>query len=77
MYLSTTYRYGQELADITSKFILENNEQSRKNIKSIKKLEQPIEICEYKSYAEYEEINRVVHKLYNENPNDQIQKHHR
>ena len=39
MYLSTTYRYGQELADITSKFILENNEQSRKNIKSIKKLE--------------------------------------
>ena len=72
MYLSTTYRYGQELADITSKFILENNEQSRKNIKSIKKLEQPIEICEYKSYAEYEEINRLVHKLYNENPNDQI-----
>lgn len=25
MFLSTTYRYGQELADITSKFVLEND----------------------------------------------------
>lgn len=72
MYLSTTYRYGQELADITSKFILENDEQSRKNIKSIKNLEHPIEFCEYKSYEEYEEINKVVHKLYKENPNNEI-----
>ncbi len=72
MYLSTTYRYGQELADITSKFILENNEQSKKNIKSIKKLEHPIEICEYKAYEEYEEINKLVHKLYKEDPNNNI-----
>lgn len=72
MYLSTTYRYGQELANITSKFILENDEQSRKNIKSIKNLEHPIEFCEYKSYDEYEEINKVVHKLYKENPNNEI-----
>lgn len=72
MYLSTTYRYGQELADITSKFILENDEQSRKNIKSIKNLEHPIELCEYKAYEEYEEINKLVHKLYIENPNNEI-----
>lgn len=72
MYLSTTYRYGQELADITSKFILENDEQSRKIIKSIKRLAHPIEICEYKEYEEYEEINRLVHKLYMENPNNEI-----
>lgn len=72
MYLSTTYRYGQELADITSKFILENDEQSRKSIKSIKKLEHPIELCEYNGYEEYEEINKIVHKLYIENSNNNI-----
>ena len=72
MYLSTTYRYGQELADITSKLILENDEQSKKNIKSIKNLEHPIELCEYGAYDEYEEINKIVHKLYSENPNNNI-----
>ena len=72
MYLSTTYRYGQELADITSNFVLQNEEQSRKTIKSIKNLEHPIEICEYKAYSEYEEINKIVHKLYKENPDYEI-----
>ncbi len=72
LYLSTTYRYGQELADITSKFILENNEQSKKDIKAIKNLEHPIEMCEYTGYEEYDEINRIVHKLYKENPNNNI-----
>lgn len=67
MYLSTTYRYGQELADITSKFILENEEQSRKNIKAIKHLKHPIELCEYKAFEEYEKINKIVHDLYQEN----------
>ena len=72
MYLSTTYRYGQELADITSKFVLENDEQSKKNIKAIKNLEHPIEFCEYKPYEEYEEINKIVHKIYKDNPNNEI-----
>lgn len=72
MYLSTTYRYGQELADRTSKFVLENDEQSRKSIKAIKNLEHPIEFCEYKAYEEYEEINKIIHKIYKENPNDEI-----
>ena len=72
LYLSTTYRYGQELADITSKFILENNSQSKKNIKSIKNLKNPIEICEYKEYEEYYEINKIVHKLYDENSQSNI-----
>lgn len=72
MYLSTTYRYGQELADITSKFVLQNDQQSRKNIKSIKNLEHPIELCEYKEFEEYEEINKIVHRLYMENSNNEI-----
>ena len=72
MYLSTKYRYGQELADITSKFILENDEQSKKNIKSIKNLKDPIEVCEYKEFEEYDEIYKIVCKLYKENPDDEI-----
>jgi len=72
MYLSTTYRYGQELADITSKFILENSQQSKKVIKSIKHLKHPIELCEYSAYEEYEQINKLVHMLYGENPDDEI-----
>lgn len=72
MILSTTYRYGQELVDITSKFILENEEQSYKQIKSIKSLENPIEICECREYETFEKINKIVHKIYNENPDDKI-----
>lgn len=72
LYLSTTYRYGQELVDITSEFILKNEEQSKKNIKAIKNLENPIELYEYKPLLEDEEIYKLVHKLYNENPDYQI-----
>ena len=72
MYLSTTYRYGQELAKVTSDFILKNEAQSKKKIKSIKRLEHPIEIVEYEWYKEYEKINDLVHKLYEENYNSNI-----
>ncbi len=72
MYLSTTYRYGQELVDITSKFILENDKQSKKSIKAVKTLKNPIDICEYEPFSEDEEIYNLIHKLYNENPNYQI-----
>lgn len=72
MYLSTTYRYGQELANVTSDFILKNEAQSKKKIKSIKRLEHPIEIVEYEWYKEYERINDLVHKLYEENHNSNI-----
>jgi len=72
MYLSTTYRYGQELVDITSEFILENEEQSTKKIKSLKHLKEPIEIYEYKEFEEYKEVYKLIHKLYKENPKNNI-----
>ena len=72
MYLSTTYRYGQELVDITSKFILENDKQSKKSIKAVKTLKNPIDIYEYEPFSEDKEIYNLIHKLYNENPNYQI-----
>ena len=72
MYLSTTYRYGQELADITSEFILKNEEQSRKSLKAIKTLENPIELCEYSEFEEYDKINELIHKIYEKNAQDEI-----
>lgn len=72
MYLSTTYRYGQELADITSKFVLENDEQSRKSIRAIKNLEHPIELCTYKPYGEERKVYDLVHEIHKQNPNAKI-----
>ena len=72
MYLSTTYRYGQELANITSEFILKNEEQSFKKIKAIKHLNNPIEISEYSFLDEYENIYKLVHKIYEKKPNCRI-----
>lgn len=72
MYLSTTYRYGQELVNISSEFILKNEEQTIKNIKSVKHLNNPIEMCEYEKTEEYKKINELVHKIYSENSNYKI-----
>lgn len=72
MILSTTYRYGQELADIAGEFVLANNEQSLKEIKSIKHLEEPIEIIEYPTNCEAKVIYELIHKIYEENPKHKI-----
>ena len=72
MILSTTYRFGQELVDISSKFILENKEQIYKKIKSPKHLKYPIEIHTYNYFDEYKTINDIIHQLYANNPNDNI-----
>ena len=72
MYLSTTYRYGQELVNITSDFILRNDKQSKKRIKSIKRLKDPIKIYRYTNNNEYDVINNLVKELYYKNPNKNI-----
>lgn len=45
---------------------------AKNKIKSTKKLQHPIEFCEYKPYEEDAEIYKVVRKLYEEHPNDRI-----
>lgn len=72
MFLTTTYRYGQELVDISSKFILANKEQSQKKLKAIKKLEHPVEIVRFIDYEEEKKINEIIHKIYENNPKDKI-----
>lgn len=47
--ITNTYRNSQELIDIAGKFILKNQKQIKKNLKSNKKLKCPITIIKYKS----------------------------
>lgn len=72
MLLSTTYRYGQELVDISSNFIVKNKEQSDKKIKSIKHLENPIEILEYAQGEEEKTIYEIIKTIYQNNSADKI-----
>lgn len=71
-FLSTTYRYGQELADISSNFLSVNDEQSKKKIKAIKSLKTPVEIINYSQNNEEEKVFEVVERLYRKNPEDMI-----
>lgn len=71
LFLSTTYRYGQELVEISSNFLAVNEEQSKKKLKAIKSLKNPVKIVEYFSYEE-EAVFKTVEKLYKRNPDDMI-----
>lgn len=48
--ISNTYRNSQELIDIAGKFIMKNNMQIKKNLKSDKHIKDPIIIVRYKKY---------------------------
>jgi len=72
MLISATYRYGQELVDISSKFILKNQKQSNKKLKSNKNLSHPIEIIEYLPGEREEQIYNIIKMLYEKNKNNKI-----
>ena len=54
--ITTTYRNSGELVNIAGNFIMKNDKQIPKNLKSDKHLEYPIEVC-------YESTKRVLKKL--------------
>lgn len=49
--ITNTYRFSQELIDISSKFILKNKKQIKKSLKSNKHLDRPIRIIRYINYV--------------------------
>lgn len=61
--LSTTYRYGQDLADISGEFLSANSEQTKKKIHSNKNLENPIEFVNYE-YDQFESVFKLVERIY-------------
>ncbi len=56
-----TYRNSQELIDIAGNFIMKNKRQIKKNLKSIKHIENPIEFIEYKNKNDL--INKISIEL--------------
>ncbi len=50
--LSQTYRYSQELTQISARFIQQNPEQFKKRVYSTKTLKNPVLIAEYKDFAD-------------------------
>lgn len=72
--LSRTHRYGQELANITSEFVMRNNKLTKKILKSHKHLENPIITIEYaiNREDEFEKIYELICELYIKNPNKEI-----
>ena len=47
--ITNTYRFSKDLIDVTSKFILKNKKQIRKELKSFKHIDNPIQIYKYKN----------------------------
>lgn len=56
MKITNTYRNSQELIDIAGKFIQKNNKQISKNLKSNKRLNNPITIIKYKKNNQTKKI---------------------
>lgn len=47
LYLNNTHRNSQELIDVAGSFVMENDKQFKKNLKSAKHLENPIQVITY------------------------------
>ena len=72
--LNRTHRYGQELADITSKFVMRNEKLTRKILESHKHLESPVQIVKYalNREDEFSKIFELVEELHLKHPNREI-----
>ena len=59
--INNTYRNSQELIDIAGSFVMKNPNQIKKNLKSIKHIDNPIEIIKYHNYKK--EFKELLNKL--------------
>lgn len=66
--IDNTYRNSQELIDIAGKFIMKNNYQLKKDLKSNKHNLSPIKMIEY-TYDFNEKLEELLINIYNENKN--------
>lgn len=64
--IDNTYRNSQELIDIAGNFIMKNNYQLKKNLKSNKHNSNPIKMIEY-TYDFNEKLEELLNNIYNEN----------
>ena len=60
--IENTYRNSQELIDIAGSFIMKNKSQIKKNLKSKKHIDYPIEIIHYKDFIKV--FIKLIEKIY-------------
>ena len=63
--IENTYRNSQELIDIAGSFIMKNNNQIKKDLKSNKHIKYPIEIIYYKDFLK--EFIKLIEKIHTKN----------
>ena len=63
--INNTYRNSQELIDIAGSFIMKNPNQIKKNLKSNKHINNPIQIIKYKNYKK--EFKKLIERLKDKN----------
>lgn len=64
MKIENTYRNSQELIDVAGSFIMKNNNQIKKNLKSNKSIKKPIEIIYYQNIEKT--FIKTIEKIYKE-----------
>ena len=67
MKIENTYRNCKDLIKVSGNFIMKNNHQMRKKLKSSKKLKKPIKIIYYKSIKD--SFEKLILDIYSENNN--------
>lgn len=68
-----TYRNSQQLVDIAGNFVMKNNQQISKKLRSTKQLTNPIEVLYYKNKSEkIIKISLILDELFQKNPNLKI-----
>ena len=60
--IENTYRCSQELITVAGKFVMKNNKQLRKKLRSSKRLGKPIVICIYNNFIK--KIEKVINNIY-------------
>lgn len=70
--INTTYRNSQELLNISGNFIMKNNDQIKKYLKSSKHINNPVEFIYFDDAHEYDKLKEVILNIHKTNPNHNI-----
>ena len=70
--ITSTYRNSQQLIDYCGKFIMQNNNQIKKELVSNINVEKPIKFIPFEDNDEYEVLKRLILKIHFEKPEHNI-----
>lgn len=70
--ITQTYRNSQSLIDYSGDFIMKNQSQIKKNLKSEKVVQNPIRFVMFDENEEYEVLKKLILKIHHQNPSHRI-----